>query len=71
MTNEATNLTFDEWLKQIDALAAKFFGGKSWPQSYTESTGFDCWRNMYNDGLSPNDAWSEEEDAMDDDEALP
>lgn len=49
-------MTFDEWLT---ALAVEF-ERIGWGISYVERTGAECWREMYDDGLTPVDAVSEE-----------
>lgn len=53
-------MTFEEWLKQIDALALKR-GAVDEGKSYTDMTGHECWREMYDDEMTPEDAWGEEE----------
>lgn len=53
-------MSFDEWLAAIDTLAdAEGARGKD-GRSYTQMTGRDCWKEGFDDGLSPDDAWSEE-----------
>jgi hypothetical protein len=53
---------FDEYLKEIDALAVK--SGAAEPgQSYVGWTGEESWRDMYDAGMDAEDAWGEEEDA--------
>ncbi|QIG77256.1 hypothetical protein EVB32_283 [Rhizobium phage RHph_TM39] len=50
-------MTFDDWCDQVDTVASKAMGG---PESYTKATGRECWMDMYNDGFTPEDAWTEE-----------
>jgi hypothetical protein len=50
-------MKFEDWLAAVDALADE--NGGSFP-SYTQMTGVECWREAYDDGLTPDEAWSEE-----------
>lgn len=60
-----TKLSFSEWLHEVDICAQRFFGGEWKGDPYTVATGFECWRDMYDDGYSPADAWGEEVSCMD------
>ena len=53
-------MKFEEWLAAIDALSDAEGARSEDGRSYTEMTGRDCWRDAFDDGLSPQDAWSEE-----------
>lgn len=53
-------MTFKEWLSAIDVLADAEGGRGKDGRSYTQATGTDCWREAFDDGLSPADAWHEE-----------
>lgn len=54
--------SFEDWLKEIDVCARKA-GACEASESYVSWTGEDSWRDMYDDGLDPEEAWGEEEDA--------
>jgi hypothetical protein len=47
---------FEAWLAAVDVLA-NAAGGTG---SYTQQTGIECWRDSYEDDLTPEDAWWEE-----------
>ena len=57
MTETAT-LTFEEWCAELNKL------GKAEPNRYgptpVESCGAECWRDYFDMGYSPTDAWSED-----------
>jgi hypothetical protein len=56
-------MTFEEWKAQLAVELSKTFdleGGKVNGEQYIRDTGDDCWREMFDDGLSPADAASEE-----------
>lgn len=55
MNTNIVDAEFQEWLKQLDAYAAKY-GNKD----YVKSTGDDCWRGYFDDGHSPEDAYQED-----------
>ena len=55
-------MTFEEWLAKIDALAVAR-GAADQGQSYVGWTGKDRWRDMFDEGMDPDEAWGEEEDA--------
>lgn len=51
-------MTFEQWkLELADALGRVFDMDGS---EYIRQTGDDCWREMFDDGLSPTDAAGEE-----------
>ena len=50
-------MDFETWIAKIDELAAK---DNAHPGSYVAQTGTECWRAMYDDGMTPEEAWSEE-----------
>lgn len=51
-------MNFEEWKKELAAALGKTFGMDG--EEYIRQTGDDCWREMFDDGLSPTDAASEE-----------
>lgn len=53
-------LNFNEWLASVDVLADAEGARCSDGRSYTEMTGRECWREAYDDGVTPQAAWSEE-----------
>jgi hypothetical protein len=55
-------LNFDDWLAEIDKLAIKA-GAAEAGQSYVGWTGKDGWSDMYDNDMTPEEAWGEEEDA--------
>lgn len=48
--------TFELWLAELDALAA----AEGCDTPYTQQTGPECWRESYDDGMTPAEAWAEE-----------
>jgi predicted secreted protein len=50
---------FDLYLAEIDRLA-QAAGAVDPGRSYCEQTGTACWREMFDDGLTADDAWQEE-----------
>lgn len=56
-------MQFKEWLAEIDKLASKAGAFDDPTKSYVGQTGDECWRTMWEDGMSPSEAWAEEEDA--------
>lgn len=50
-------IEFDEWLALLDGHATVLGGYKG---SMVEQTGKDCWREFYNDGYTPYDAYVED-----------
>lgn len=59
---KTTDEKFAAFLAEIDRLAVKD-GAMGDGESYVEQTGEDCWREMYDDDLTAEDAWGEEVDA--------
>lgn len=54
-------MTFEEWKKQLAIeLSRVMVVDKVDGADYIRQTGDDCWREMFDDGLSPADAASEE-----------
>lgn len=56
-------MTFEQWKAQLAIELSKTFdweGGKVDGEQYIKDTGDDCWREAFEDGLSPADAASEE-----------
>lgn len=49
-------IEFKKWLKELDAVA-KRYGHKN---SYTKETGEDCWLGYFEDGDSPEQAYTED-----------
>lgn len=47
---------FQQWLCEIDRLAA--VEGCATP--YTQQTGSECWREQFEAGVTPAEAWREE-----------
>ncbi len=47
---------FDDWCDQIDALGRV----RGCDFDYTRRTDRECWREMFEDGLTPSDALDEE-----------
>lgn len=57
---------FETWKRLLAVELAKTFdweGGKVDGEQYIKDTGDDCWREAFDDGLSPADAASEEANA--------
>ena len=56
-------MTFEQWKDQLAIELSKTFdldGGKVDGEQYIKDTGDDCWREMFEDGLTPADAATEE-----------
>lgn len=51
-------MDWDEWLKQLAVELGKDFGCDG--ADYIRQTGEECWREMFDDGLSPSEAADEE-----------
>ena len=49
---------FDQWSTELAAALTQAFDMDG--AEYIRQTGEECWREMFNDGLSPADAVSEE-----------
>ena len=60
---QTTDEAFAKWLGEVDKLAAAQAVWVDATKSYVSMTGEDCWREMYDDGLTPDEAWGEEMDA--------
>jgi hypothetical protein len=52
-------MTFDQFLDAIDVLAK----GDGIEGSYVEQTGHECWRDSFDDDMTPDEAWAEERSA--------
>jgi hypothetical protein len=55
---QRTPQTFEEWCACLCAIAAK--DQNRYGPNPIESCGEDCWRDYYDDGYSPEDAWWED-----------
>lgn len=58
---------FSDWLKVLKRLIKEDmmnWAGQVEPYDYVAQTGEECWKEMYDDGLSPAEAWQEEKDAI-------
>lgn len=55
-------ITFDEWLTELQGLFARI----EYPE-YISQTGNDCWKEYYDNGDSPDDAFFTEISYWDDD----
>lgn len=53
-------MLFTEWLDAIDALADAESARGPDGRSYTQATGAECWLDAFEDGMTPDEAWSEE-----------
>lgn len=56
-------MTFEDWLKQLAIELSKAFsleGGTVDGAQYIKDTGEDCWREIFDDGLTPAEAANEE-----------
>lgn len=49
-------MPFDQWCAALDEYAASVGHG----DNTVEQTGADCWREYYDDGYSPRDAYDED-----------
>jgi hypothetical protein len=62
-------MTFEEWKAQLAIELGKTFDIEGRPvvgKQYIEDTGDECWREMFDDGLTPAEAASEEAQAASD-----
>jgi len=50
-------INFDEWLVQLKAELTRLFGDG---EEYVRQTGLDCWKEMFDEGLSAKEAAHEE-----------
>ena len=50
-------LDFDAWCDEIDRLCRQLHG---FEVDYTKESGRDAWRGHYDDGLTPDDALTED-----------
>ena len=55
---EPDDITFDEWLLELDKVTHEY--GHSPESSYSKETGQECWREYYEDGYSPEEAYRED-----------
>ncbi len=54
-------MDFEQWKAELAVELGKTFGGGlAGGQDYIKGTGDECWREMFDDGLSPKQAASEE-----------
>ena len=54
-------MTFEQWKQELANALEKALGMDAGEGAdYIENTGDDCWREMFDDGLSPTDAADEE-----------
>ena len=68
LSKGATTMTFDQWKSELATELSKIFGFASDEgERYITATGDDCWRESFDDGLSPKEAASEEANAAIDD----
>jgi hypothetical protein len=51
-------ITFSEWLAELDAEAAR----RGYAQPITQQTGADCWSLAYEDGTTPAEALTADEE---------
>lgn len=51
-------MNFDQWKFELAAELGRIFDMDG--AGYIKRTGEECWREMFDDGLSPSDAASEE-----------
>ncbi len=59
-------LTFEMWLDQLEGHMRGWdaqWGNLPYLLPLADSTGLDCWREMYDDGMSPLDAFWEDQNA--------
>jgi hypothetical protein len=52
-----TNVDFEDWIVALDQEFQKIGWGY---ERYMQQTGSECWREMFDDGLTPSEAVSEE-----------
>lgn len=54
-------MTFEQWIDALGPLLDSAFGWETGEGAeYIQKSGAESWREMYDDGLSPDDAVSEE-----------
>ena len=59
-------LTFDMWMERLEAIMREWeraWGNLPYKLPLAESTGLDCWREMYDDGHSPQAAFWEDQES--------
>lgn len=54
-------MNFEEWKIELEAELSRVFAMDG--AEYVRQTGEECWREMFNEGLSPKEAVSEEASA--------
>lgn len=58
-------ITFEMWVSELEGVMRdweKSWGNLPYVLPLAVSTGFDCWRDSYDDGMSPQHAfWSDQE----------
>ena len=47
---------FTEWLEQLQSVCTRH----GWPEDYVSQCGSEAWREMFEDGLTPKEAFYEE-----------
>ncbi len=53
----------EEWMPQLERIAWEWSvkaGVKFYPFPLSKSTGVECWREMFEDGLTPQEAMDED-----------
>ena len=53
-------MDFETWLDELAACLGRRFGDAEAGRLYVEQSGRECWRQMFDDDLSPDDAAGEE-----------
>lgn len=54
-------ITFDDWKSELAAKLARAFGvSQDEGRKYVEQCGDECWRECYDDGMTPSDSADEE-----------
>ncbi len=59
-------LAFDMWVEQLETIMREWeraWGNLPYGMPLSSSTGLDCWREMYDDGYSPQAAFCEDQQA--------
>ena len=62
-------LTFDMWMDLLEAIMRDWqtsWGNLPYSLPLADSTGLDCWRDSYDDGLSPLDAFHADQECWED-----
>jgi len=58
-------LTFEMWIEQLESIMREWithWENLPYRLPLADSTGLDCWRDMYDDGISPIEAfWADQE----------